>query len=245
VHLDGRLAKFSGQHAPHLQTPEGMSFGHDKYVLDACLAEWKRRFVRGLEEWRTGVLFRSLEVAFQAARLPGIGSRTPTMHDIGVNLALWVSALEILCHPPHENVGRDEVLDVLRRVEWDNQELAAEEYVLHGEKKRKGKNLREKRGNFIQKLCVELYRARNDFLHGNKVREDRLFLDGRTDFPPLVCCAPLIYRAALTGVLPEPPAPRGPEVRTAADADLLRRLNLGGYEEAVRECQKLTRSPNE
>ena len=41
-------------------------------------------------------LFRALQVAYQASATPI--KNQATIHDLGVGIALWVSALEVLVH---------------------------------------------------------------------------------------------------------------------------------------------------
>ena len=99
------VEEFSGQRAPHLPTADRLSFGADRLVLDACLKQWYRRFIGQKKEWKTRVLFRSLQIAAQASRMPAVGTGSPTIHDAGVGIALWVSAMEILSHPRKGNAS--------------------------------------------------------------------------------------------------------------------------------------------
>jgi hypothetical protein len=186
---------FVGQKAPHLQPTSYMSFGLDRPVLESCLAEWEQRFLRGRKTWRTRVLFRSLEIACQASRVPAIGTQRPTIHDMGVGIALWVSALEILSHPRTQWATLQTVLNLLDRAWWLDPRLGARRY-----RHRQGKN-KTVSVNLAAKLYCELYRARNDFLHGNPVTHHRLFPSKRAGGPMLLHCGPLIYRAALLAFL--------------------------------------------
>ena len=45
----------------------------------------------------------------------------------------------------------------------------------------------------IQKLYCYLYKARNDFLHGNPVTPNKLFPSNKPGGLSLLQCAPLIY----------------------------------------------------
>ena len=83
----------------------------DRTLLDPLLCQWRRRFVQKRQEWKTTALFRSLAVAFQAARTPS--ETLPSLYDVGTRAVLWVSAFEILVHPGkggHADLGK--VLDL-------------------------------------------------------------------------------------------------------------------------------------
>lgn len=187
--------EFTGQRAPHLPNAHRINFGIDQPVLDGCLKHWDRRFIQNRSAWQTRVLFRSLEMAVQASRVPAVGTRRPTIHDIGVAIALWVSAFEILSHPKKGWANVSTVLRLLEKFAWEDAALAANRFKI----KYDGK---AHRVNFVQKLYIELYRARNDFLHGNPVTESRIFPMKKTGGPTLLQAAPLVYRAALAAFLP-------------------------------------------
>ena len=55
--------------------------------------------------------------------------------------------------------------------------------------------------NLIQKLYQELYDTRNDFLHGNPVRANRLHPFRQQHVPAITRFAPLIYKVALLSFL--------------------------------------------
>lgn len=186
--------EFTGQRSAHLRTTGFMSFGMDKNVLDGCLKQWNRRFIQNRKEWKTRVLFRSLEIASQASRMPAVGTRFPTIHDAGIGISLWVSALEILSHPRQGQANLGTVLALLKQASWHHDELKARRYSVALRGKRE-------RVNFVCKLYAELYRARNDFLHGNSVTAGHLFPAKDRGKPILLHCAPLVYRAALTAFL--------------------------------------------
>jgi hypothetical protein len=190
---------FSGQRAPHLASNNRLSFGLDRAMLDGCLRLWDRRFIQCQQEWYSRVLFRSLEMACQASRVPAVGTRTPTIHDMGVGIALWVSAFEILTHPPPKQKGKANlgtVLGLLAKPDWSDAKLRSKRYRIEYPKNT------VRRVNVIQKLYCELYRARNDFLHGNPVTPRKLFPQGKAGGPTLLHCGPLIYRAALAAFVP-------------------------------------------
>ncbi len=67
--------QFLGQKAAHLPCAEHLLFGVDKWVLNTCLRYWRQRFVAGRKQWKSRALFRSLQIACQAARMPAVGSQ--------------------------------------------------------------------------------------------------------------------------------------------------------------------------
>lgn len=56
----------------------------------------------------------------------------------------------------------------------------------------------------LSRLYEQIYRARNDVLHGNPVRESKLYAFARGDRPSLFELAPLIYRFAVLSMFPLP-----------------------------------------
>lgn len=192
---------FRGQTYAHLPRPDSLQFAVDAPLLQSCLTRWEERFVNGRTQWEHRALFRSLEIAFLASRVPAIGTRLPSIHDVGIALSLWVSALEILKPSEGAYAGRTQALDLVGRAEWRTPELRDRRYVIrnrHGPLKAGG---RVRRFNYIQKLVGELYRARNDFLHGNRVTPSSLFPDGDGNRPNLFQLAPLVYRTAVLAFL--------------------------------------------
>ncbi len=196
--IDDNLEKFDGQIAPHLPNNCSLSCGYDDYLLKYLMAEWKSHFLRRRTQRRTRVLFRSLEVAAQAARMPAIGTREPTIHDVGVAIALWVSAFEVLTHPTRGNASLRTVIDCIEGAEWCSSDLKAQRYTL---KSNSGKTTRKI--NFSQRLYTELYKSRNCFLHGNRVTEKSLFPFKNSKLPLLTSCAVLVYRSAIAGFSPK------------------------------------------
>ena len=178
------------------------------------------------------MLFRSLEIACQASRVPAVGTRTPTIHDMGVGIALWVSALEILSHPRTGKANLGTLLDLLAKADWLDPRLKATRFHVEYPKK----NIR--RINWAQRFYCELYRARNDFLHGNPVAAGRLFPAKRSGGPTLLHCAPLVFKAALSGVLLAM-RPRGAKGDVAAQVAnyLVARSSQSLYEKALLRCR--------
>jgi hypothetical protein len=223
--------QFFGQRAPHLASNDHLSFGLDKEILNGCLCQWDRRFIKKRQEWSTRVLFRSLEIACQACRVPAVGTRTPTIHDMGVGIALWVSAFEILSHPRTSNANLGTVLNLLDSANWLDSNLRSTRCRITHQG-------RSKSVNWIQKFYKELYDARNSFLHGNPVSPGRLFPKNKSGGPTLLHVAPLLYRTALNSVLPSPPKKSaGSDLTSQLTAYLLQSQVQRRYEKAVLRCR--------
>jgi hypothetical protein len=186
--------EFTGQSAAHLPAPGHISFGLDTAVLKPLLRQWRRKFVLDRPERTSTVLFRSLHVACAAARMPAVGNQVATIYDAGLAVAHWVSSLEILTHPKPKqgNASLKTVVDLLQQIDWQSPVLRAKRFRLRQVKQ----HIR-----FVERLYGEVYRARNDFLHGNRVGPDQLHPFFKRSAPSLLDCAPLIYRVALSQFL--------------------------------------------
>jgi hypothetical protein len=185
--------KFKGQVSPNLPPDvNSLKFQPDDQILPLLLDVWKKEFAEtNSPDWTRTVLFRSLEMAYQAARLPS-NSRY-TIYDFGTPIALWVSAFEVLVHPgmlPDGKKGKadiEKVMNLLGQALWRDLRLKHTEHQI--------KNLVNV--NLVQKLYGELYEARNDFLHGNQVDHSRLFCFRNEHRRSLIEIAPVIYKVAL------------------------------------------------
>ena len=187
------VAAFKGQSSPEIPARVLSSADIDAPLLSALLARWHRRYTSRKPAWADRALFRSLNMANQAALLPA-GSDT-TFYDVGRSIALWVSAFEIVAHPGDRNSNLWSVYDLFDGVEWQYRLSKVRLYKAY-EAGRKGMGNRP----VACWLYGEIYKARNEFLHGNPVTPGRLTVKaaGRSLFQ---YAAPL-YRMALTGFLP-------------------------------------------
>jgi hypothetical protein len=131
-------------------------------------------------------------MANEASRMPAAGDIT--FYDVGRSIALWVSAFEILVHPGRGWSGLSQVYELLDGVEWRLRETGHRVHLAYhpNPKKRSRRAL----GAW---LYGELYRARNDFLHGNPVSPRRLTIRGSGQ--NLFRYAAPLYRMALTAFL--------------------------------------------
>ncbi len=209
------------------QTTAGFSYERlsarlvDRPLLEAVLDRWVARFATDTPTLGNVALFRSLNMALSASMLPG--NVEATIYDIGRSVALWVSAFEILAHPGSSHVGFRQVYQLLERTSWNLSECRDPIYEPYGYKEG------QKKRALPVWLYGELNRARNDFLHGNKITDDRLIVSPGKRALNLYT-APL-FRMALTGYLDlrmdRPPAREG---ETDYEAFLTYQHEFGGYQ---------------
>lgn len=184
------IHQFSGQGAPGLAPGSVTTTFYDETLLSALMQHWRQRHVIGnVAQPADESLFRSLEMAYRASRMPH--DNRSSLDDYGAALALWVSAFEILAWPANHNASLDSVLQLLRPTAVSSRSVARRRYVL---KMPRGKTARV---SLIEKLYAEIYRARNAFLHGNPVTIHDLFPSKRRTRPSLFSLAPVLYRCAL------------------------------------------------
>lgn len=182
------VEEFDGQTFAE-QSPQTLMEGDvDLALANELLRRWVARFSTPQPDWHSKALFRSLNMANEAAGIPA--PTASVFYDVGRSLALWVSACEILAHPggnQPSNFGT--VAAVLESVGWLDNRLSNATYQV-GPKP-------QHVGTLATWIYKAIYELRNDFLHGNDVDGPALLLNGK----PIIDFAGCIYRAALTGVL--------------------------------------------
>jgi hypothetical protein len=185
---------FCGQASPYLVNHPLIQPTPDGLLRDRLLDAW-RRFCRpkGADP-RLVRVFRSLDVAYEAASI----ALSTSVYEYGTRVALWVSAIEVVAHPGGRR-GKIDLTGVVDLIEswmpmWSDPQLRACRYALV----HKGKT---RRVGFASRLYKELYDARNAFLHGNPVGQGRLFPFKNVSRPGLPAIAPLIYEVALLAKL--------------------------------------------
>jgi hypothetical protein len=179
--------------SPYLPT-EGRRLWPDNYLFRSFDKAWARRYQsKSKTENFGGRLFRSLEAAYQAC---AIGAKNEgSLNEYGAQIALWVSAIEILAWPEKRNADLDSVLSLL-----DNDALDPRTRERRYKAKVKKKGTR--RLSALQRGYMYLYRARNRFLHGNPVSAGTLLtLTRRGERVGLPRLAAAVYRAALVAYL--------------------------------------------
>jgi hypothetical protein len=184
---------FRGQSSPELPVMEIDDL--DSPLLEALVACWKRHYFRKGRRWKDRALFRSLNMAVQAASLPaGVGT---TIFDLGRSISLWVSAFEILSHPRIGKAGLSTVYPMLEGISFCERNVGRRRYAAYNPAKKK--KAKEPRRSLASWVYGKLYQARNDFLHGNRVSTKTLSPKGTKN--GLFWLAPSLYRLALTGFL--------------------------------------------
>jgi hypothetical protein len=177
--------EFHGQSSPELSRMEVEDF--DLMLFKAMVSCWKRHYLSTRQTWRDRALFRSLNMAAQAAQLPG-GIDT-TLHDLGRQVSLWVSAFEILAHPRTSGSGLRAVYPLFEKVSYRNSAVGHRRYAAYMNQQKPWP-----RRSLPCWLYGKLYLARCAFLHGNPVQIT--LLNHRVFW-----LAPSLYRLALTGFL--------------------------------------------
>jgi hypothetical protein len=136
-------------------------------------------------------LFRSLEVAYAACAVAT--KNQGSLNEYGTEVALWVSAIEILAWPDRSHADLDGVLELLGR---NVGRRATNKKRFRAKVGRKSRSL-----TALQRGYTYLYRARNRFLHGNPIGPTSLLTLSRTRRVGLPRLAAIIYRAALVAYL--------------------------------------------
>lgn len=212
--------KFIGQISPELASSSRVTDFYDRELLKAILLVWEDRFLRnGYRDWKSLVLFRSLEMAFQASTIPFENSST--IYDYGAKIALWVSAFEILVRSETEQANLTRVLHLLSTPKLYAPNLTKRLYSIKFSKRNIG------RCTLAQKLYYMLYSARNDFLHGNPVKLRNVFIKNSDKYHPLTAAAPLIYKLALQSFLDIP------KLQNLSDYDVNGYINVENFEDAI------------
>jgi hypothetical protein len=182
------LEEFKGQSFPEQSQASIMWNDIDVPLARELLNRWIERFSGNPVAWKDKALFRSLNMANEAGRIPALAASV--FYDTGRSLALWVSAYEILAQPGgtgQSNFGT--VSGLLESVKWRDQKLAAATHTIPGRT--------PQQKQLATWVCRRIYDLRNDFLHGNDVDGAALLLKGK----PVIDFAACLYRLALTGFL--------------------------------------------
>jgi hypothetical protein len=183
------VKRLRGQSSPGI-SPQHLDRGFiDRPLLDELMKRWQRCYRAETPEHDDVALFRSLNMANSAALMPA--GVEVTMYDIGRQVSLWVSAFEILS--PAKSSAFFKVYETLRSVEYGLSTNNTPIYEAHGFKTTQTKDI------LPCWIYGELYKARNDFLHGNPVTKERLTV--RPSQRSLYIYAAPLYRLALTGFL--------------------------------------------
>lgn len=197
-------ASFIATPSPYMH-PCGRKLYADQYLFRAFGRLWSWRYERGRRaSTYSRALFRSLEVAFAAAS--AAMKNQGSLSDYGAQMALWVSAIEILAWPEDRRADLSKVHRLLGRYGWMSEVLNERRFRLTWRKHRI-------RCNAVQRVYAFMYKARNRFLHGESVTPRTLVPSRGNRIIPLPALAAIVYRTALAAYL----AKRIPPVRVAAN----------------------------
>jgi hypothetical protein len=224
----GDVSECRAQSLPTL-SQESLGMGDiDSPLFDALMTRWRRRYLSRHPRWQERALFRSLNMANQAALLPAASE--VTFYDVGRSLALWVSAFEILTHSGKGRVELFDVYKLLAGVRYHARALNEAKYRCHPLHNRSlPKRI------FPCWLYGELVRARNDFLHGNPIKRTRLRIPG-TEMSLYQLASPL-YRMALTSFLKlNPPAPKKRASKKALGRLVAQRLEFRSPQDTIEDA---------
>jgi hypothetical protein len=161
----------------------------DRPMLAALLKRWPIRYSTAEPAWEDRALFRSLNMANAAARLPA--NAEGTEYDIGRCISLWVSAFEILVHDGYSDASY--VYKNFDETDWNLTECRKTIYEVEGHKPGQTKR------NLACWIYGKLNKSRNDFLHGNAIADKALSIPESGRYLPHY--APVLYRMALTARL--------------------------------------------
>lgn len=228
---------FKGQSSPDLSPTRVIRSDFDEPLLQELLRRWDARYNIDEPSWKNVALFRSLNMANQASLFPG--GVDATIHDFGRIAGLWIASFEILVHPGgNGQANLTKVLELLERIPWIDKRCGHQRY-----KVRIGHKIARK--NLACWLYRELYRCRNDFLHGNPV--DIASLQIRQSSRGLILFGAILYRLGLTSFLDlslkeEPPL----LTETEAFAKYIsNNMNFEKPQKAVEEALRLARVSKE
>jgi hypothetical protein len=178
----------------------------DLLMINELLRRWERCFATDSPTVEDERLFRSLNMANAAAKLPA-GADT-NLYDTLRSTALWASAFEILL--PAKNQAYKRIYEDLANINWNLTACKQKKYEVYGEKG-------------LHSLPIwlfgEITRLRNDTLHGNPLTKDRLMVPPGKQ--PISMYAAPLYRMMLVAYLDLKLAPRKPVGGRTSDQKFL------------------------
>ena len=185
------VSEFGGQCSPQIFIQPMDRTDFDRPLRAELIAWWQRRYGKADSTHTEIALFRALNMAFSASSVPS--GQEITYYDVGRQIALWVSAFEILAHPGEGGKANlKTVYELLKIAPWKNSASKAEAHACYNNR---GDTLMSINGCWLYGL---LYQARNNFLHGNPVAAKSLRLPSKRN---LIEIAAPLFRMALAGFL--------------------------------------------
>lgn len=193
----------------------------DMLLLNELLKRWERCFATNSPTVEDERLFRSLNMANAAAKLPA-GADT-NLYDVVRSAALWASAFEILY--PAKREAFKGVYAALEGIAWNLSACKDKKYQVFGDRNGPPRSL-------PVWLFGEITFLRNDALHGNPMPPGRLIMAPAKQ--PLHMFAAPLYRMILTAYLDLRLAPRKPVGgRTKNESFRLDHFESGEYQRDI------------
>ncbi|MGJ4994996.1 hypothetical protein ACQR0Z_11310 [Bradyrhizobium sp. HKCCYLS3077] len=193
----------------------------DLLLMNELLKRWERCFSAATPSVEDERLFRSLNMANAAAKLPA-GADT-NLYDVIRSVALWASAFEILY--PANNQAFKRIYAALESITWNLSDCSDKNFQVFGDRKGPPRSL-------PVWLFGEINSLRNDALHGNPISQERLVVPPAKQ--PLHMFAAPLYRMILTAYLDLKLAPRRPiGDRTKYENFLLSHFESGEYQRHI------------
>jgi hypothetical protein len=194
-------SKYKPMTNPALLGPSGFKLDDlDQVLYSALMDRWTACYVKTAPDElskENARLFRSLEMAFIASRMPF--DSDSTVNDYGTRLSLWVSAIEIIVNGKGDE--KKKILSILSGL-VTHYAPADKLFAMRTSKDK------AEEGNLLKHLYQRILQVRNDFLHGNDVSKISLsyWPDGVSP-ARLGFAASIIFRIVLLkklGVTPFP-----------------------------------------
>lgn len=154
-------------------------------LFDVLIYIWEDYFVRKKRLDCYSSLFRSLQLAFSACKMPT--DNFSTIYDYGTKIGLWISAFEILFHPgKNGSIHCNDIIAELNKYEFSNPKIKKKSYLIN-----------KVQTNIVGLIYKEIYDVRNDFFHGNNIDTNRLYVFKQKKFPIITHIAPVLFLMAL------------------------------------------------
>lgn len=189
-----KAARFKGQVQAYLPSSNGhVKAEPDPVIFPLLLKAWLQRYEKNRPGRKTRKLFRSLAVAYHGASVPQ--KNLMMGYDFGVNIGMWVSSLEVLAHPGKGMwVTQKDVIQMISSVQFRDVQI------------RRKRRVKLKRGDILTTngtgyLYSRLYRARNNFMHGNSVSSTSILHKTSDGYSLLTRVAPVLFKTALISYL--------------------------------------------
>ncbi|MEW6702940.1 MAG: hypothetical protein AB1298_09525, partial [Bacteroidota bacterium] len=117
------------QHNYSLPDTRYFHFSKDEDLFISLVKIWETHFIRRNKSHIYNSLFRSLQMAYSACKMPT--DNFSTYYDYGTKVGLWISAFEILFHPgSNSHVGYQQIVQELSQYQFYDKNLKTAEYKI-------------------------------------------------------------------------------------------------------------------